>query len=150
MSADVRLLDQAFDPHAELADFTRRHPSSGGVASFLGLVRRGAGDEIRELELTHYEPLTLAGMRVLSEEIAQRWSVEGALILHRIGSMAPGDPIVLVAIAALHRREAILAVDFAMDRLKSQAWFWKRERTDAGWRWVEPRDVDYSDAERWD
>ena len=55
----------------------------------------------------------------------------------------------LVVAAARHRRDALLAVDFAMDHLKSEAWFWKRERTAAGWCWVEPRAADYADRARW-
>jgi len=63
--------------------------------------------------------------------------------------MCPGDPIVLVAAAARHRRDAFEAADFAMDHLKSESWFWKREKTADGWRWIEPREQDHDDLERW-
>jgi molybdopterin synthase catalytic subunit len=63
--------------------------------------------------------------------------------------MAPGDPIVLVAAAARHRRDAFAAADFAMDHLKSESWFWKREKAGGAWRWIEPREQDFEDIARW-
>ena len=150
MSADVRLLDAPLDPANELARFATAHPQSGGIASFIGQVRAEAGEAaVLELELTHYPPLTLPGMQALAEEASKRWPLDGLLLIHRTGSLGPGEPIVLVAAAARHRRDAFLAADFAMDHLKSEAWFWKRERTAAGWRWIEPRDADLSDKARW-
>jgi molybdopterin synthase catalytic subunit len=73
----------------------------------------------------------------------------GILIVHRVGEMRPGEPIVLVSAAARHRRAAIQAVDFAMDHLKSDAWFWKREKRAGRWHWIEPRAEDHADLARW-
>ena len=151
MSAEVRLLDASLDPATELARFASANPQSGGIASFIGQVRAEAGEAaVLELELTHYPPLTLPGMQALADEARNRWSLDGLLLILRTGSLGPGEPIVLVAAAARHRRDAFLAADFAMDHLKSEAWFWKRERTAAGWRWVEPRDADLCDKARWE
>ena len=151
MLADVHLLDAPLDPATELARFASANPQSGGIASFIGQVRAESGEAaVLELELTHYPPLTLPGMQALAEEASRRWPLDGLLLLHRTGSLGPGETIVLVAAAARHRRDAFLAADFAMDHLKSEAWFWKRERTAAGWRWVEPRGVDLSDKARWE
>ena len=150
VSVDVRLLDAAFDPTAELARFTAAHPQAGGIASFIGQVRAESGQvAVLELELSAYPRLTLPGIEQLAAEAMRRWPIDGLLIFHRTGSLLPGEPIVLVAAAARHRRDAFLAADFAMDHLKSDAWFWKRERTAAGWRWVEPRAADHSDKARW-
>jgi molybdopterin synthase catalytic subunit len=63
--------------------------------------------------------------------------------------MVPGDPIVMVAAAARHRRDAFAATDFVMDHLKSDSWFWKREKTAQGWNWIEPREQDFTDRARW-
>ena len=151
MPADVRLVAARLDPAAELARFAGAHPQSGGIASFIGPVRAEVGEAaVLELELSHYPPLTLPGMEALADEARGRWPLDGLLLLHRTGSLLPGEPIVLVAAAARHRRDAFLAADFAMDHLKSEAWFWKRERTAVGWRWVEPRDADYADKSRWE
>lgn len=145
--SDVRLLTEPFVPTDELAAFTAGHPEAGGIVSFLGQVRAGYG--VEALELQHYEPLTLPAMRELAARVHSRWSLDGLLVLHRSGLMSPGDPIVLVAVAARHRRDAFAAADFAMDHLKSESWFWKREKKDGEWRWIEPREQDFEDIARW-
>ena len=145
---DVRLWTDAFTVGAALDDFVRVNPAAGGVASFTGQVRPGGG--VSELELTHYAPLTLPAMEALATQAQLRFGLDGVLVWHRIGSMTPGDPIVLVAAAAKHRRDTIQAVDFLMDHLKSAAWFWKRERRSDGWHWIEPRIQDHTDLARWE
>ena len=144
---DVRLLEKAFDPAAELAGFTAAHPEAGGIVSFTGQVR--SGDSVEALELRHYEPLTLPSMAQLAAAARERWPLCGLLVIHRSGEMGPGEPIVLVAAAARHRRDAFAAADFVMDHLKSESWFWKREKRDGAWHWIEPRDEDFADLGRW-
>ena len=145
--ADVRLSLDAFDPAAEIAAFNARHRYAGGIVMFLGQVRDSGG--VEALELQHYEPMTLPGMEELARVTQMRWPLEGLLILHRSGMMYPGDAIVLVCAAARHRRDAFAAADFAMDHLKSDSWFWKRELRDGVWTWIEPRDQDHADLKRW-
>jgi len=144
-TADVRLLDQPFAPEQALGAFAKANPASGGVASFIGLVRPG----VTALELSHYEPLTLPGMKALARAALARSPLDALLVWHRVGLMQPGDPIVLVAAAAQHRRAAIEAVDFTMDHLKAAAWFWKREQRGGKWHWIEPRPEDHADLARW-
>lgn len=144
---DVRLLTQPFNPGQFVGPFTNAHPGLGGVCTFVGEVR--GGDGVESLELSHYEPLTLPGMQALAEAAAARFDLMGIMVLHRTGVMRPGEPIVCVSAAAHHRRGAIDAVDFTMDHLKSDSWFWKRELKGGAWRWIEPRAEDYADRTRW-
>lgn len=144
---DVRLLTEPFIPGAFIGSFTNAHPGLGGVCTFVGEVRGGGG--VEALELSHYEPLTLPGMQALAEAAANRFGLMGMLMLHRVGKMYPGEPIVCVSAAAEHRRAAIDAVDFAMDHLKSDSWFWKRELRGGVWTWIEPREQDHADLARW-
>ena len=144
---DVRLLAEPFNPGQLVGPFTDAHPGLGGVCTFIGEVR--GGDDVEALELTHYEPLTIAGMDDLAEQALARFDLMGILIAHRVGELRPGEPIVLVSDAARHRRAAIQAVDFAMDHLKSDAWFWKREKRGGEWHWIDPRPQDHADLERW-
>ena len=144
---DVRLLAEPFNPGQLVGPFTDAHPGLGGVCTFIGEVR--GGDDVEALELTHYEPLTIAGMDELAEQALARFDLMGILIAHRVGELRPGEPIVLVSAAARHRRAAIQAVDFAMDHLKSDAWFWKREKRGGEWHWIDPRPEDHADLERW-
>ena len=145
---DVRLLTEPFSPGQLVGAFTDAHPGLGGVCTFVGEVRGGNG--IEALELSHYEPLTLTGMDEHAEQALARFDLMGVLIAHRVGEMRPGEPIVLVSAAARHRRAALQAVDFVMDHLKSDAWFWKREKRDGEWHWIEPRPEDHADLARWD
>ena len=101
MRADIRLAEQAFAPEADIARFRAAHGDAGGVVSFVGQVR--AGNDVEALELTHYAPLTLPGMQALAASTATRWALAGLLMVHRVGVLAPGEPIVLVAAAARHR-----------------------------------------------
>jgi len=145
---DVRLLDTVFNPGQFVGPFSKAHPGLGGVCTFVGEVRGGSG--VEALELSHYEPLTLPGMRVLAERAVSRFGLMGIMVLHRVGVMHPGEPIVCVSAAASHRRAAFDAVDFTMDYLKSESWFWKRELKEGAWTWIEPRADDYTDKARWD
>lgn len=144
---DVRLLDHPFNPSEFIGAFSQAHPGLGGVCTFVGEVRGGNG--VEALELSHYGPLTLPGMQMLGEQAVERFGLMGILILHRTGVMHPGEPIVCVSAAAAHRRAAFDAVDFAMDHLKSESWFWKREKRAGQWHWIEPRAEDYVDKARW-
>lgn len=144
---DIRLLTQPFNPGTLIGPFTQRNPGLGGVCTFVGEVRFDEG--VEALELTHYEPLTLPGMHALADQVFARFDLMGLLMVHRVGVMRPGEPIVCVSAAARHRRDAIGAVDFAMDHLKSAAWFWKREKRAGAWHWIEPRAQDAADLARW-
>lgn len=143
----MRLADAAFFPGAETDALAARVPHAGGVVAFTGQVR--ATDGCEALELSHYAPLTLAGMESLAAEAEARWPLDALLVIHRTGLMLPGEPIVLVAAAARHRRDAFEAADFVMDHLKSEAWFWKREKRGGDWYWIEPREQDHADLARW-
>ena len=147
MGRQVHLLDRPFSPGEYVDPFTNAHPGLGGICTFVGEVR--SEDDVEALELSHYEPLTLAGMEDLADRALERFDLMGILIVHRVGEMRPGEPIVLVSACARHRRAAIQAVDFAMDHLKSDAWFWKREKRAGQWSWIEPRAEDHADLARW-
>ena len=151
MAKDVRLLTEPFTPGAFVGPFTNAHPGLGGVCTFVGEVREDASEfvGVEALELSHYEPLTLPGMNALADEALERFDLMGILLLHRTGVMQVGEPIVLVSACARHRRGAIDAVDFTMDHLKCDAWFWKREKRDGAWHWIEPREQDHADLARW-
>jgi molybdopterin synthase catalytic subunit len=144
---DIRILHGELSPGVAMTGFSAAHPEAGGIVSFVGKVRPDRA--VEELELKHYAPLTLKGMEELADATLARWPLEGILLHHRTGTMHPGDPIVLVAAAARHRRDAFAAADFAMDHLKSKAWFWKREKRADGWHWIEPRAEDHADLARW-
>lgn len=120
---------------------------AGGVATFTGVVR--GDDGITALELEHYPGMTEQALIALAEDATERWSLLGVTMVHRVGVMAPGERIVFVGTAAHHRREALEACAYLIDRLKTDAPFWKRERLGDNARWVEARESDAAAAERW-
>lgn len=119
----------------------------GGIATFTGVVR--ADDGVRALELEHYPGATEAALRALTEEAAERWSLAAATVTHRVGVMHPGDLVVFVGTAAVHRAAALESCAYLIDRLKTEAPFWKRETRGDRASWVEPRDGDAAAAARW-
>lgn len=147
----VRLADEPFVAERELAEFAAGLAGEGAVASFLGIARGRSsdGEKVERLVLDHHPRLTLRSMNEIAAGAMGRFGISSLRIVHRRGVVAPGEAIVLVAAAAVHRRAAFEAVDFMMDRLKTEAVFWKREDRPGGWHWIEPRDEDYSALERW-
>lgn len=119
----------------------------GAVATFTGLVR--ADDGVATLELEHYPGATEAALTGLAEHATARWSLAAATIVHRVGPMAPGERIVFVGTCSAHRAAALDACAFLIDRLKTDAPFWKRETVDGTARWVEARAADDEAAARW-
>ena len=144
----IRLTFDPFDPGALLSDFARGRTEVGAIASFTGLTRADAG-ATAILELEAYPGFTEAQIGKIADRAKVRFSLDDLLILHRVGRIAPGEPVVFVATAARHRREAFEACDFLMDYLKSKAPFWKKEHGPDGARWVEPRPQDHADLDRW-
>ncbi|MFN3520989.1 MAG: molybdenum cofactor biosynthesis protein MoaE [Phenylobacterium sp.] len=145
----IQLVDQAFDPGALLSAFCHDRAETGAVATFTGLARAEAG-QTRILELEAYPGFTEARIGEIATAARERFQLDDLMILHRVGRIAPGEPIVFVATAARHRRAAFEACDYLMDYLKSRAPFWKKERGPDGERWIEPRDQDHADIARWE
>jgi len=143
----IRILvtDAAIDVAAELDALERA--GGGAVASFTGLVRDDGG--VEELFLEHYPLATEKALSDLAAEAAQRWSLAAATVIHRVGAMKPGERIVFVGTAAAHRAGALEACAFLIDRLKTDAPFWKRETRGQDARWLGERDSDHRAADRW-
>lgn len=151
MRRNIRISADSFDPEAEIAAFRSTLYNAGGMVSFTGLVRpAGSGGAVRTLNLQHYPGMTERGIDEMLGEVASRWPLEAALVIHRVGAVLPHETIVLVVTASEHRRAAFEAADLLMDYLKSRALFWKSETSAEGKVWIEPRDEDYADAARWD
>jgi molybdopterin synthase catalytic subunit len=146
----VRVQEVPFDVGAELSALTRGRTDIGAVASFVGLVRDFAGDQvISAMSLEHYPGMTESKLAEIEAEANRRWPLQASLIVHRYGRMLPGEPIVLVAAASQHRAAALEACAFLIDWLKTKAPFWKLEESPDASRWVEARAADDEAAARW-
>ena len=151
MRCTIHLAVDRFDPSAECAAFQESLDGAGAMVTFVGIARPKAvtGGDLIGLFLQHHPRLTEASLRDIAEHAGRRFDVEAIRIVHRCGNVEPGEPIVFVATAALHRRAAFDAAEYAMDRLKTEAVFWKREDAVDGSRWIEPTMTDQGDRARW-
>lgn len=137
----------AIDCITELAVHDRG--GHGATASFVGRVR--ADDGVTELFLEHHPTMTAAAISNLADAAKARWSLDAVTLIHRVGAMAPGEPIVLVLASCAHRAAALAATAYLIDRLKTDVPLWKRETLAGGeQRWVEPREQDDARAAGWD
>ena len=152
MSVRARLEAGPFDPSAELANLIEAASSDGAVVSFVGVARPQSEDgaNLDRLVLEHHPRLTLKSLEDIAVEAAERFDVSQVRVVHRCGEIAAGEPIVFAAAASPHRRAAFEAADYLMDRLKTEAVFWKREEGPAGAKWIEPTEADYADRGRWE
>jgi molybdopterin synthase catalytic subunit len=141
-----------FDPYAALKALSNAQAVSGAkagaLASFIGLVRASDGD-VAALRLDHYPAFTARILDQIEADASARFDVQGILIIHRAGAMLPGEPIVLVAATSAHRKVALACVDYLMDRLKTEAPFWKLEIGPNQSNWIEPRASDYQANQAW-
>lgn len=146
----VSVQEADFDFKHEHAQLVSGDKGVGAVVAFIGMVRDlNLADDVVALELEHYPGMTEKSLMRIAEQAVQRWSLQAARIVHRIGKMYPGDQIVMVLTASAHRGDAYEANQFMMDYLKTEAPFWKKEWTPEGPRWIEARDSDDHAAEKW-
>ena len=146
----VRVQHEDFDIGVEIARLRATNPKVGAVACFIGIVRDlNDGTAVGSVTLEHYPGMTEKSLASIAEQARTRWNLLDVLVIHRVGTLAPTDQIVLVATASSHRGDAFAACQFVMDYLKTDAPFWKKESTDAGVRWVDARDSDADARDRW-
>ena len=146
----VRVQTEDFDVGAEVNAMRLSNPKIGAVVSFVGQVRDlNDGDNVASMVLEHYPGMTEKSLERIVEQAMNRWNIEDALIVHRVGELKPLDQIVLVLVASAHRKDAFTACEFMMDYLKTEAPFWKKEQTPSGARWVEAKDSDDQAKSRW-
>ena len=110
----------------------------GAVTSFTGTMRDfNEGDDVSSMFLEHYPQMTELQLQQLVNKANKKWILLHTLIVHRVGMIYPGEPIVLVAVWTAHRAAAFDACRYLMESLKSTAPFWKKEvLTDGTERWV--------------
>jgi len=140
----VRIVQQSFDPQAEVSAFAAGRDDAGALVSFVGTCRAATdGVEVRELRIDHYPGFSEKEIARLADEVSARFGCPDMLVVHRVGAIRPGEAIVLVAALSTHRANAFDAVRVLMDYLKTDAPLWKRETGPEGGRWIEPRPDDH-------
>ena len=146
--ARVRVQERPFDLGLEANAFAASLSQAGAVVTFTGLVRDNGG-QLQAMEIEHYPGMTERAIAAMMAEAKARFALEDALVIHRHGRVVPGDNIVLVLAASVHREAAFHAAEFLMDYLKTNAPFWKSEERANGTKWVEARADDDDALARW-
>nr|WP_314264736.1 molybdopterin synthase catalytic subunit MoaE [uncultured Moellerella sp.] len=124
--------------------------SDGAVVTFTGKVRNhNLGDAVNQLTLEHYPGMTEKALNNIVLEARERWPLERISVIHRVGTLSPGEEIVFVGVTSAHRDAAFSAAEFIMDYLKTKAPFWKKEVLPDNERWVEAKESDEQSASRW-
>jgi molybdopterin synthase catalytic subunit len=146
----ISVQTEDFDAGAEIEHLTGEKGEVGAVVSFVGVVRGGPPDDpLIGMTLEHYPGMTERELQRIEAEARARWPLSDTLIVHRVGTLKPGDRIVLVVTASAHRKAAFEAAEFMMDFLKTRAPFWKREIRQSGVHWVEAKEADEAAARAW-
>lgn len=147
---DIRVGEADFSLDAEIDRVRRESPRAGGIASFVGVVRdRNDGERVTRMTLEHYPGMTERSLLRIAEQARARFGLIDVIVVHRVGPLEVGDRIVLCLVSAEHRGAAFEGCEYIMDWLKTEAPFWKRERTDSGERWVDARESDEAAKARW-
>jgi molybdopterin synthase catalytic subunit len=149
--AHIKVQSEDFDIGAEIAALTAGRTDIGGIGCFVGTVRADTkGATVTGMTLEHYPGMTERAIARIVDQAGQRWPLLGCTVIHRVGSLRPGENIVLVIAASAHRQAALDATAFLIDWLKTKAPFWKREDFTGGeGAWVDAREEDDTAASRW-
>jgi molybdopterin synthase catalytic subunit len=152
----VLIQQQDFDAGREIAALREGDAGVGAVACFIGTVRDRTGEthgsttQTTRMELEHYPGMTERAIEAMIDAAHARFDIRAARVIHRVGTLAPLDQIVLVVVSSAHRGDAFAACQFLIDYLKTQAPFWKKEhRPDGSAEWVDARVADDAALERW-
>ena len=150
MAPRVSIRTEDFNLADEVAALRQHDNRVGAVCAFVGTVRdRNDGNPVSAMELEHYPGMTEKAIEAMIDQAQARFDIYGARVVHRVGPLQPADQIVMVAVTSSHRAESFKACEFLMDYLKTQAPFWKKERTPGGERWVDARVADDAALARW-
>ena len=134
----------------QLMDLSEKEGEIGAINTFIGRVR-GTEEkrQVNELFLEHYPLMTEKKIKEIVCNASKKFSINGCIVVHRIGKLLPGELIVFVGVTSRHRKEAFEACSYVMDFLKTEAPFWKKEKDSKGEKWIRSRDTDYLARDTW-
>ncbi len=146
----IAVQTQDFDLAEEYRQLTLDNCVDGAVVTFVGMVRDfNDGSDVSGLFLEHYPGMTEKALAVIVSEAKKRWPLGRVRLVHRVGQLTLGEQIVFVGVSAKHRGDAFDGCEFIMDKLKTEAPFWKKETTADGERWVDAKQSDNDKADTW-
>lgn len=162
-TADIHIVVQSdpFDLSDEMLQLQnsldQQDQEVGAISSFTGQVRSAEEDQsdmdksgqLLALSIEHYPGMTEKSLLETCQLANKRWPFKACRVLHRVGYLTVGQPIVLVLVAASHREQAMKACEFIIDHLKTAAPFWKKAIFENTAEWVEAKSSDQLAIKRW-
>lgn len=145
----ILVQSQPFDLGKETTQFAQGRTDIGAIVTFTGVVRDSKNGDLDRMVIEHYPGMTEKALTKIAQDAKTRWSLGDVLVIHRYGTLCPGDQIMMVATASPHRKDAFEAAEYLMDYLKSRAPFWKQEVSVDGASWVASKDEDEDALDRW-
>ncbi|MCV2884022.1 molybdopterin synthase catalytic subunit MoaE [Aestuariibacter sp. AA17] len=146
----VSVQSTPIDVNAAYSSLTENTDADGAAVFFVGKVRDNNVDAtVYQLTLEHYPGMTERVIEEIISAARARWSLNRISVIHRVGPIQVGEEIVFVGVTSTHRHNAFNAAEFIMDKLKTQAPFWKKERSEQGEKWIEARESDTLAADKW-
>lgn len=145
----IKIIKKDFDVSKEIDIIRKLNNKVGAIVSFVGTVRDIENNKLESMYLEHYPKMTeklLADIIIMAKK---RWDIFSATIIHRVGKLKISEKIVLVIVTSKHRQEAFDACNFIIDYLKTDAPFWKKEKTNNSNNWVETRESDFLKKRKW-
>jgi molybdopterin synthase catalytic subunit len=111
---------------------------AGAIATFVGVVRRrNAGKRVIAVEYEAYPAMAEKVLAKIGEEVARSFGPLKIAVEHRVGRLEVGEASVAIVVSAAHRREALSAVTYAIERVKQIAPIWKKEWYEDGTQWLD-------------
>ncbi|MBP2144070.1 molybdopterin synthase catalytic subunit [Methanococcus voltae] len=138
----IRVSEENFNTDLEVKKMLEKHPDIGGLVNFIGVVRNvgykdGDEKEVNKLDFEGYVPMATKKLEELANRAMEQFNIIDVTMIHRIGTLKVGENIVLIVVGASHRKEAFLACEFLIDKLKEEVPIWKKEFAKDGSYWVE-------------
>jgi molybdopterin synthase catalytic subunit len=138
LNGKVRVQHEPFDAAAELERVKTASRRTGAVVLFVGVVRDfSQGHGVTKILFEHFPGMAEAKLAELRETAVARFGLIDLVLVHRVGELAPGDDIVLIAAAAEHRTAAFDGCSWCIDELKKVVPIWKKEHATDGAVWLE-------------
>lgn len=132
-SCDIMIVTEPIDIAAMLQ--AAHHPEAGGVVLFSGEARNNhKGRAVKYLEYEAYVPLASAMIAEIVDAARQRWGLQHAAAVHRVGKLEISESAVVVVTSHAHRKQAYEANQFIIDAIKRDVPIWKCEHFEDGTR----------------
>ena len=123
--------------HIEEATKAATALGSGAINVFVGTVRNESkGKTVRWLEYEAFESMAVSEIKKITQQASEKWKIEGCAVIHRVGTLHPGETAVVVAVSTPHRKESFEACQFIIDTIKERVPIFKKEVFENGEEWV--------------